>query len=307
MALWGSNTTVAKLMLGVYGPFTLTWLRWVVVLVITAPFAWQERHALRAALRSHWSPLLLLALIGGMLQNSLVFSGLNHSTAVHLGLLNSGIPVLILLLGWLLMKQQLHAKEAIGVLISACGVLVILFQGSLAGLLRLQVLPGDPVMLFGMVLWALYTLNLNRRPMTISLSVMMFVIAVVSLPLGLPLVLIELSSSPLPPFAWLPFAGLIYMSAGTTLYAMVLYGYAIKRIGPAQASVFIHVMPLFACLFAALFGGESLYLYHVAGFVLVASGAIISCYRPAPLPLQFQIAPHPPGTSPNQHTKVNHG
>ena len=295
MALWGSNATVAKLMLGVYGPFTLTWLRWVVVLVITAPFAWQERHALRAALRSHWSPLLLLALIGGMLQNALVFTGLNHSTAVHLGLLNSGIPVLILLLGWLLMKQRLHLKEAIGVLISACGVLVILFHGSLASLLRLQVLPGDPIMLLGMVLWALYTLNLNRRPMTISLSVMMFVIAVVSLPLGLPLVLIELSASPLPPFAWLPFAwlpfaGLVYMSAGTTLFAMVMYGYAIKRIGPAQASVFIHVMPLFACLFAALYGGESLYLYHAAGFVLVASGAIISCYRPAPMATAMSAA-----------------
>ena len=282
MALWGSNTTVAKLMLGVYGPYTLTWLRWLVVLAITAPFAWQERAALRTALRSHWLPLLLLALLGGMLQNSLVFSGLNHSTAVHLGLLNSAVPVFILLLGWMLMGQRLHTKEFIGVFISAAGVLVILFQGNPAGLLRMQMQPGDPVMLAGMVLWALYTLNLNRRPTTISLSVMMFVIAVISLPLGLPLALGELSSRPLPPFAWLPFAGLIYMSAGTTLFSMVLYGYGIKRIGPAQASVFIHVMPLFACLFATLFGGESLYLYHAAGFVLVASGAIISCYRSAP-------------------------
>ena len=98
MALWGSNATVAKLMLGVYGPLTLTWMRWVVVLTITAPFAWHERHALRAALTTHWRALLLLALIGGMLQNSLVFYGLNQSTAMHLGLLNSAIPVLLVVL-----------------------------------------------------------------------------------------------------------------------------------------------------------------------------------------------------------------
>lgn len=283
MALWGSNATVAKLMLGVYGPLTLTWMRWVVVLTITAPFAWHERHALRAALTSHWRPLLLLALIGGTLQNSLVFFGLNQSTAVHLGLLNSAVPVLILLLGWLLMKERLHGKEATGVLISAVGVLVILFQGNLASLAQMQMLAGDPLMLLGMTFWALYTLNLNRRPMTISITVLMFVIALVSLPIGVPLVLIELSRSPLPAFAWLPVAGLVYMSAATTLFAMVLYGYGVRRVGPAQAGVFIHLMPLFACLFAALFAGETLHLYHAAGFILVASGAIISCYRPAPV------------------------
>lgn len=283
MALWGSNATVAKLMLGVYGPLTLTWMRWVVVLTITAPFAWHERHALRAALTTHWRPLLLLALIGGMLQNSLVFVGLNQSTAVHLGLLNSAIPVLILLLGWMLMKEKLHGKETTGVLISALGVLVILFQGNLASLAQMQMLAGDPLMLLGMSFWALYTLNLNRRPMTISITVLMFVIALASLPLGLPLVLYELSGGPLPVFAWLPFAGLVYMSAATTLFAMVLYGYGVRRVGPAQAGVFIHLMPLFACLFAALFAGETLHLYHAAGFILVASGAIISCYRPAPV------------------------
>ena len=298
MALWGSNATVAKLMLGVYGPLTLTWMRWVVVLTITAPFAWHERHALRAALTSHWRPLLLLALIGGMLQNSLVFFGLNQSTAVHLGLLNSAIPVLILLLGWLLMQERLHGKEVTGVLISAVGVLVILFQGNLAALSQMQMLSGDPLMLLGMTFWALYTLNLNRRPMTISITVLMFVIALASLPVGLPLVLYEISGHPLPAFAWLPFAGLVYMSAATTLFAMVLYGYGVRRVGPAQAGVFIHLMPLFACLFAALFAGEILHLYHAAGFILVASGAIIGCYRPAPALSAPPAAPLPTSSSP---------
>ena len=48
MALWGSNSTVAKLMLGSFEPITLTCLRWVVVVAITAPFAWAEREALHA-------------------------------------------------------------------------------------------------------------------------------------------------------------------------------------------------------------------------------------------------------------------
>ena len=49
-----------------------------------------------------------------------------------------------------------------------------------------------------------------------------------------------------------------------------------------QAGIFIHVMPLFAVFFSTLLVDEKLHWYHAAGFLLVASGAIIGCYRPAP-------------------------
>ena len=41
----------------------------------------------------------------------------------------------------------------------------------------LSVLPGDPILLAGMVLWAIYSLSLNRRPANVSLITLMFVIA----------------------------------------------------------------------------------------------------------------------------------
>ena len=282
MALWGSTSAVAKLMLDWFAPIMLNWLRWVIIVVIAAPFAWRERSALAEALRTRWRTLLLLALLGGSLQSAVVFAGLSLSSAIHLGLLNSTIPVMILSLGWLFFGEALHAKAAMGVAISAVGVIVIFFQGSLEVLFHLAVLPGDPLMLAGMLLWAIYSLSLNRRPANISFITLMFVIAAVSVPLAAPLVWWEWRSHPLPVLTWPLFGGLFYLAAITNLAAMLLYGFAIKRIGPMQASLFIHIMPLFAVLFASLFVGEQLYWYHAAGFVLVASGAILGCYRPAP-------------------------
>lgn len=283
MALWGSNSTVAKLMLGSFSPITLTWLRWLLVVLICAPFAWMEREAIRAVVRSNWRSLLALVLLGGVLQNCVVFFGLAYSSAIHLGLFNSVIPVLILLLGSLFFGETLRPREAIGVAISAVGVVVIFFQGSLAVLFSLSVLPGDPILLVGMTLWAIYTLSLNRRPATISLTALVFVIGAVSLVLALPLLWWEMQRHPLPVLTWPLVGGMIYMSAISNLVAMLLYGYGIKRIGPMQASVFIHIMPLFSTLFATLFVNEPLHAYHAVGFVLVASGAILGCYRPAPL------------------------
>ena len=283
MALWGSTSAVAKLMLDSFAPIMLNWLRWFIVAAVAAPFAWCERAALAEALRTRWRTLLLLIMLGGSLQSSVVFFGLSMSSAIHLGLFNSAIPVMILSLGWLFFGETLHGKEAIGVAISAVGVIVIFFQGSLEVLRNLAVLPGDPILLAGMLLWAIYSLSLNRRPANISLITVMFAIAAASIPLAAPLVWWEWRSHPLPVLTWPLIGGLFYLAAITNLGAMLLYGFAIKRIGPMQASLFIHIMPLFAVLFASILVGEQLHWYHAAGFVLVASGAILGCYRPAPV------------------------
>ena len=291
MALWGSTSAVAKLMLDSFAPIMLNWLRWVIIVVIAAPFAWSERAALAEALRTRWRTFLLLILLGGSLQSSVVFVGLSMSSAIHLGLFNSAIPVMILSIGWLFFGETLRGREAIGVAISAVGVIVIFFQGSFEVLRSLAVLPGDPILLVGMLLWAIYSLSLNRRPANISLITLMFVIAAASVPLAAPLVWWEWQRHPLPVLTGPLIGGLFYLAAVTNLFAMLLYGFAIKRIGPMQASLFIHIMPLFAVLFASLLVGEQLHWHHAAGFVLVASGAILGCYRPAPV-LSGKSTPH---------------
>ena len=108
MALWGSTSAVAKLMLDSFAPIMLNWLRWFIVAAVAAPFAWSERAALAEALRTRWRTLLLLTLLGGSLQSSVVFTGLSLSSAIHLGLFNSAIPVMILSLGWLFFGETLR-------------------------------------------------------------------------------------------------------------------------------------------------------------------------------------------------------
>ena len=283
MAMWGSNGAVAKMILPTFGPITMTWLRWLLVLVLAAPFAWHERAAVRVVVREHWRSIVGFTLLGGVPQSVVVFIGLDSSSAVHLGLLNSAIPVMILVLGALFFGHHMLGREMVGVMISAVGVIVILFQGSLAALLNLDIGGGDLIMLVGMLLWAFYTLRLNHRPAQISIVSFLFLVSAAGLPITLPLLLRDLAVHGLPQPGLADIAGLVYMSAVPTIISTFTYAFAIQRVGPAQAGVFIHTVPLFACLFAAVLAGESLHPYHVAGFLLVAGGAWISCQRPAPV------------------------
>ncbi len=282
-ALWGSSGAIAKNLGASFGPMTLAWLRWLILLLAAAPFAWRERAAIRLALRDHWELLLAMTFLGGVPQTAFIYAGLAETSAMHLGLLNSVVPVLILLMGWLIYGHHLHPGQVVGVLISATGVLAILSEGSLAALARLEIHRGDLIVLAGMALWAFYTLKLNQRPSGISLVSFMFVIGSFGLPIVLPAMLLELGKSGLPSPSAGAFAALVYMSVIPALLANVLFGFGVRRIGPAQAGVFIHTMPLFACLFAFLLAGETLYPYHAAGFVLIAGGAWISCKRAAPV------------------------
>jgi drug/metabolite transporter (DMT)-like permease len=57
---------------------------------------------------------------------------------------------------------------------------------------------------------------------------------------------------------------------------MLAYSSGVERVGALQAGLFVHFMPVFAALFAVLLLGERLHYYHLAGFALVAGGALIA-------------------------------
>ena len=97
-ALWGSSVVTARGLMDSLPPVTLAYLRWSVVLLALAPFAWPERADMVKALRTHFQTYATLAVVGFAPQTCLVYFGLIGSTATLLGLLNSAIPVMIVAL-----------------------------------------------------------------------------------------------------------------------------------------------------------------------------------------------------------------
>ena len=54
------------------------------------------------------------------------------------------------------------------------------------------------------------------------------------------------------------------------------------HVGPVQAGLFTHLVPVFAALLATLLLGERLHPFHAVGFALVTGGAILGCLGPTP-------------------------
>ncbi|HSG57443.1 MAG TPA: DMT family transporter, partial [Paracoccaceae bacterium] len=142
---------------------------------------------------------------------------------------------------------------------------------------------GDLLMLGAMVVWAIYTLGLQDRPQSLSLFAFVFVMALMGELLTLPLAAIQWAQAGGVHLGAREWLGILYIGAFATLVSTALFGYGVERVGAVRAGILIHLMPVFSALFAALFIGERLFAYDVAGFILVAGGATLGCLKPEPV------------------------
>lgn len=278
--LWGSSAVTARGLLDSLSPVWLAALRWCVVLACLAPFVWGERRAILRAWRHETRTLAVFALVGFAPQTWLVYLGLVGTSAINLGLLNSAIPVLIVVVAALLHHRRPRRLELTGLALSLAGVVVIVARGDPATLASLSVNGHDLVILVGMAVWAYYTVRLARRGNALSFPAFMFAAGTLGLLMIVPAIAWDAFHGRIAAPGTTAWLGVAYLGVLPTLVAMLLFAHAIRHVGPVQAGLFTHLVPVFAALLATLLLGERLHAFHAAGFALVAGGAILGCLRP---------------------------
>ncbi|MCQ4158484.1 DMT family transporter [Roseomonas sp. GC11] len=272
---WSGNFVLGRALNGTASPFFLAFWRWVVALAVLLPFAWPHLRRDGPVLRAHPGRLLLLALLGVASFSVLVYQGLRSTTAINGLLLQSVIPVAILLCAFLLFGERPGARQMLGVAFSIAGVAAIACHGSLEDLLRLSLHPGDLWVLGAVLSYAVYSTCLRLRPRLHPLSFLTASIALSLPPLALGYALE--GSHPMPaPGALL---ALGYLAVFPSLLAYLFFNRGVELIGAARAGQFIHLMPLFGSGLAVLFLGERLQLFHAAGLALIGGGIALSMSR----------------------------
>lgn len=290
--MWASNAVVGRMMQGVVPPLTLNFLRWTLALVILLPIAgWVLRPG--SPMWPHWRRFALLGLLGVGLYNSLQYLALKTSTPMNVTLVASSTPVWMLLLGRLFYGASVSRQAAIGAVLSLAGVAVVLSRGDWAQLRSMQLVPGDAWMLLASLLWAWYSWLLAKpkpgsEPAAIRADWAAFLLAQIVFGLCWSGMLTAGEWWALPPsnegaphvaWGWPLVAGLIFVAIGPSLVAYRCWGAAVSRVGPAMASVFSNLTPLFAALMSATLLSEPPRAYHALGFVLIVGGILVSSRR----------------------------
>ena len=147
---WSGNWIAGRALRDAFEPASLNFWRWTVATLVLAPFALPELRGKRPLLRRHAGILLLLALTGVAVFQTLVYLGLRSTTAVNAVLLNSSLPMFMLLCSWAIEREKASPRQIVGMLISLAGIGVILSRGDAQALLQLQLHAGDAWILLTM-------------------------------------------------------------------------------------------------------------------------------------------------------------
>src|SRR3954463_14390341 len=152
---WAGNAIVGRLAAGHIAPVTLSFLRWSFAFLIILPFAW--KHLVRdwAAIRSRLGIMILLSITGIGAFNTLQYWALEHTQALNTLLLQWAGPLVVAVWSLLLLGVRLTAAQAFGVLLSMCGVLIILLHGDLTTLKNIEFNKGDLIFTVALIIFAL--------------------------------------------------------------------------------------------------------------------------------------------------------
>ena len=277
--LWSGNWIAGRALRDSFDPISLNFWRWTIATLAMAPFALPALRGKGALLRRHAGILLILALTGIAIFQSLVYLGLSSTTAVNAVLINSSIPLFILLCSWVIERERASPRQVAGMLLSLAGILVILSRGSPGALLELEVHAGDAWVLLAMPVWGIYSVLLKRRPAELGGLPFLFVISLAGVVMLLPFAGLAAAQRALQLPTAAEALGVLYMGLMASVVAFICWNRGVAAVGANAAGFTVHLLPAFGTVLAIVFLGETFAPFHAAGIATILAGVLLATVR----------------------------
>ncbi len=260
-------------------PVGLSFWRWTVASVLFLPFSWAAMRRQWRLIVAHWKILALIAAVMVLFGNTLVYVGLQSTTALNGGLIPVSRPVIILVLAWLLFRGSVTGHQWLGIGIATIGVLVVLTRGEAAVLGGLDFNRGDLWLVASSVGIATYQVLIARTPKELDQKALLQMLITLGAVMLLPVYLWETSSGrPVTP-DWSTAGAVLYVAVFPSIIAIYLINAGILALGPARAGVYNYLQPLFVAILAVPLLGEEVRWYHPVAFALVIAGILTASRR----------------------------
>jgi len=270
----GGTHIVAKSVTESVDAVTLTILRSVISTCGLALITLARGRSIRTVERGDLRKLMMLGILGIPLNQFFYLYGIHYTTAANGALLYATTPVFVLVLSFLLLKENVTPIKIGGVLLAFGGVLIVIFERGIDFSSRYTY--GNVVILIGVVAWALFTIL--GKPMVVkygallTMTIAMGFGTIAFLPFGV----LSASSFPFAKLGWSSWAGILYLGVGTSIVGYFLWYYALGRIEASKVAVFANGQPVLATILSLIFLDYSLTGSFVVGGTIAIAGVILT-------------------------------
>lgn len=271
--IWSSSFVGVKVALTYTGPFTVAGLRYFLAFLFLLPWLLQQRERSLSLTKAQWSRFTLMGLIQYTIGNGALFLALKTLSATTGSLALCLVPIPVLLLGIVRLKEQPRPVQLLGLAITIGGS-VLFFSPGLElgdplplGLLAIAILSFSafPVLAREVARdHQVENVTLTALPLGIGGGILLILAGVVE---GIP---------HMPLFAWGVILGLATVN---TLIAYLFFNHSLQHLTAVEANVMLNLAPLGTALIAWGALDERLVPVQIAAMLLVVGGASLAQWR----------------------------
>ncbi|MGA9659258.1 MAG: DMT family transporter [Asticcacaulis sp.] len=276
--IWAGNSVAGKIGAGHVDPILLTTLRWAIASAIILAFSIKPLRRDWPVIRQYGLLLLAYGVFGFGLFNMVLYSALNHTSAINVMIEQAGIPLVIFIGNFALFRLKVAGSQLIGFCLTFFGVLLAATHGHVEQILHMKLNTGDALMLLGMVIYGGYSVALKWRP-PLHWQSLLAVPCIGALLACLPALWWRMAQAPLPVPDATGWAVVAYAFICVALISSVTYIFAIDLIGSNRAGLFINLLPIFGVFLAVIILREPLHGFHLIALGLVSGGIVLSEWK----------------------------
>lgn len=276
---WSGNFIVGRGIHNEIPPITLAFWRWAVALLIILPFSMGHIVHQFDLIRRNLKILTVLAILSVTNFSIFIYMALKLSTATNTVIINSMIPIFIVMVSWMGFKERITFRQSIGIAISLAGLMFIITNGNLSNLISVRFSKGDFWTISAGISWALYSVLLRKCPTELNPLGFLATLIIIGTLCISPFYIWEMSTGRTMNISQVSIGSIVYVALFASILAYIFWNKAIQTIGANKTGVFIHLMPVFSIILAIIFLDETLRGYHIKGAILIFSGILLTTTR----------------------------
>lgn len=279
-AIWSGNFIIARGLSENIPPVSLAFYRWLVAVIVFAPFAIKTVLREWAIIKKHIYYFSITAFLGITIFNTLIYFAGRTATAMNLSLIAITFPIFILIFSRILFKEKITIQKGVGIVLVLTGVLFLITKGRLSALLSISFNIGDIWMLLASIIFAVYSIFLKNKPQGLSIIGLQFFSFILGLIFLFPFFFWEQAIAGQSFLNQTTIPAILYIGIFASLCAFVLWHKAIVVLGPSKAGMVYYTLPLFSGFLGYFFLTESIRMVHFYSMILIFSGIIVTNHEP---------------------------
>lgn len=270
--MWGLMAPIVKLVLasGVVAPLLLVDFRMAgaaALFWLTSIFLPKEHVPFQDKLR-----LFGAGMLGVLLNQGCFIVGVSLTTPSEASLFTTTMPMWVMILAWLILREPISMKKASGIVLGAAGAIILMLGNTTTDVNATNPSLGDFIVLMAQLSYALYlTLyrNFIRRYSLVTIMKWMFLSAsIIAIPATSPIIA-STAWADITTIEWLGAAAVVL---GATYIAYICIMIGQKNLRPTIVGMYNYVQPIVATCVGIWLGLDKFTFIKAIAIVLIFSG-----------------------------------